>query len=99
MSVLDLNFQETILLLLNEIAEGSAIFALKSGEQAYYVDGVIKEIENKTEIGEQFAKVILGTAIEIAIREREQANVIKEAELSADKFLKKYLNIKLPDCV
>ncbi len=98
MDVLDLDFRSALLVLLNEIADGSSIFALRAGEQAYYVDSVIKEVENKSKIGEQFAKVILGTAIEIATRDKSHHAQLQHIEKSIDSFLKKYSNISPPDC-
>lgn len=99
MNILDLDFRNALLVILNEIADGSDIFALRGGEQAYYVKGVIKEVENNTAVGEQFAKVILGTAIELATRDKDHSKELKQIEKSVASFLTKYSRISPPDCV
>ncbi len=100
MNSLELTFGEVISSILKEMMSGDAqTFAINAGDQAYYIDQVLKEVQNKTHIGDQFAKSIIGIAVEMAIRDKEQHSHIEAARKSADHLVKKYLKYQLPDCV
>lgn len=97
MKTLDLPFSEAIAYVLKEIAADNPAFSIRGGSKSYYTEKVLEEVENKTLAGEHFAQLILGLAIQLAIKEKERDKVIQNARATAQEYLNKFRQINVPD--
>ena len=97
MKTLDLSFADAITYVLKEIAADNPTFAIRDGGNTYYSEKVLQEVENKTPAGEHFAQLILGIAIQLAMKEKGRERVVQNARTTAQDYMTRFKNIKLPD--
>tara|TARA_Y100000034_G_scaffold80510_1_gene96606 strand:- start:4165 stop:4428 length:264 start_codon:yes stop_codon:yes gene_type:complete len=72
--------------------EHTDVIALDASGEVYNIEALIKEIKAGTRLAQDAAKLIIGTAFEIALRNSEQTHSkrYEEAQAYFDDFMEKY---------
>jgi len=93
-NILEAKFGTVVILLLTEMKEHTEVVALDTTGNVYHIDSLIEEIKQNTMLAQEAAKVIIGTAFEIAARNSDQNHEKrkKEAKRQFDHFMEKYGN-------